>query len=193
MDYSTYLNGTAKEELDSLDRLAGHFEIETCEIDIEIEGGDKKPPADDWEKTKEYLKETLSDDTAGGTDGTLEFSIIEKAEKGRRYWFVSDVDGYEDELHLRSKTASWEETHCQDCRLVIQHQDFIEDGKLAHVTKGAQKNSRGELKLLRDRYVSFAADKEGNIIRKSVHNLPHRNIKITMVMWARRVHNEQTK
>ena len=59
MDYSTYLNGIAKEELDSLDRLAGHFEIETCEIDIEIESGDKKPPADDWEKTKEYLKETL--------------------------------------------------------------------------------------------------------------------------------------
>ena len=194
MDYSTYLNGIAKEELDSLDRLAGHFEIETCEI---VFSGEKEPDGwmIDWEKTREYLKENLADDTAGGTDGTLEFSIFEKAENRKRYWFISDVDGCKKELHLQSDTAcwSWEETNCQNNQWAIQQQDFIEDGKLAHVTKIARKNSQGELKLHLDLYVSFTAGKGGNIIRKSVHSLPNRNIKITMVMWARRVHDEQTK
>ena len=190
MDYATYLNGTAKEELDHLNKLAGRFHLDSCDLFID---GDGKPPfdVDDWEQVKDYLKENLVDDTAGGMvnfmDETEDFSIVEKEENGRRFWLVSDVD--DKKKILSSNPSSWEETFSER----IQRQDFIEDGKLAHVTKGAQKNSRGELKLLRDRYVSFAADKEGNIIRKSVHNLPHRNIKITMVMWTRRVHDGQTK
>ena len=35
MDYSTYLNGTAKEELDKLDKLAGNYRIEDVRLTID--------------------------------------------------------------------------------------------------------------------------------------------------------------
>ena len=95
MDYATYLNGTAKEELDHLNKLAGRFHLDSCDLLID---GDGKPPfdVDDWEQVKDYLKENLEDDTAGGMvnfmDETEDFRIVEKEENGRRFWLVSDVD-----------------------------------------------------------------------------------------------------
>ena len=64
MDYSTYLNGTTKEELDQLKKMTGHFKIET-ECDLRIVG-DEQPEFYDIEQVIEYLKESLKDDTAGG-------------------------------------------------------------------------------------------------------------------------------
>ena len=76
MDYSAYLNGAAKEELDQLKKMAGHFKIQSCELSIE---GDEKPALDDWEQVKEYLKENLQDEEAGGLvnfmDDTGDLSI----------------------------------------------------------------------------------------------------------------------
>ena len=64
MDYSTYLNGTTKEELDQLKKITGHFKIEShCKLSIV---GNEQPEFDDWEQVIEYLKESLKDDTAGG-------------------------------------------------------------------------------------------------------------------------------
>ena len=80
MDYSTYLNGTTKEELDQLKKMTGHFKIET-ECDLRIVG-DEQPEFYDIEQVIEYLKESLKDDTAGGLvnvmDDTGAFSIYEK-------------------------------------------------------------------------------------------------------------------
>ena len=94
MDYSTYLNGTTKEELDQLKKMTGHFKIESCELSIV--GNEQPENKNDWEQVKEYLKENLKDDTAGGlvnvTENTGAFSIYEKEENGRRFWLVSDVD-----------------------------------------------------------------------------------------------------
>ena len=95
MDYSAYLNGTTKEELDQLKKMTGHFKIET-ECDLRIVG-DEQPEFYDIEHVIEYLKENLKDDTAGGLvnvmDDTAAFSIYEKEKNGRRYWLVFDVDG----------------------------------------------------------------------------------------------------
>ena len=179
MDYSTYLNGTAKEELDRLNKLAGRFHLDSCELFI-----DGEKPFDDWEQAKDYLKENLEDDTAGGMvnfmDETEDFSIVEKEENGRRFWLVSDVDGRK--IHLLSNTSYWEETHSER----IQRQDFIEDGKLVHTTKRAEINNEGKMELVFDLSVSFTVDKHGNVIRESIYSLPNKNIKITIVMWTLR-------
>ena len=58
MNYSAYLNGTTKEELDQLKKMTGHFKIESGKLNIV---GNE----DDWEHVEEYLKENLKDDTAG--------------------------------------------------------------------------------------------------------------------------------
>ena len=182
MDYATYLNGTAKEELDHLNKLAGRFHLDSCDLFID---GDGKPPfdVDDWEQVKDYLKENLVDDTAGGMvnfmDETEDFSIVEKEENGRRFWLVSDVD--DKKKILLSNPSSWEETYSER----IQRQDFIEDGKLVHVSKKA-KEIEGKLEIVMDLYVSFTADKHGNVIRHFIYSLPNKNIKITIVMCAYR-------
>ena len=182
MDYATYLNGTAKEELDHLNKLAGRFHLDSCDLLID---GDGKPPfdVDDWEQVKDYLRENLEDDTAGGMvnfmDETEDFSIVEKEENGRRFWLVSDVD--DKKKYLLSNPSSWEETNSER----IQRQDFIEDGKLVHVSKKA-KEIEGKLEIVMDLYVSFTADKHGNVIRHFIYCLPNKNIKITIVMCAYR-------
>ena len=182
MDYSTYLNGTTKEELDQLKKMTGHFKIET-ECDLRIVG-DEQPEFYDIEHVIEYLKESLKDDTAGGlvnvTDNTGAFSIYEKEENGRRFWLVSDVDGIK--KHLLSNTSSWEETYSER----TQQQDFIEDGKLVHTAKIAVRNNEGKMELVFDLYVSFTVDKQGNVIRKLIYSFPDKNIKITIVMWSLR-------
>ena len=182
MDYSTYLNGTTKEELDQLKKMTGHFKIET-ECDLRIVG-DEQPEFYDIEQVIEYLKESLKDDTAGGlvnvTDNTGAFSIYEKEENGRRFWLVSDVDGKE--KHFLSNASSWEETYSER----IERQDFIEDGKLVHTTKRAEINNEGKMELVFDLYVSFTLDSQGNVIRESIYYLPKKNIEITIVMWTLR-------
>ena len=181
MDYSTYLNGAAKEELDQLKKMAGHFKIQSCELSIE---GDEKPALDDWEQVKEYLKENLQDEEAGGLvnfmDDTGDLSIYEKEDNGRRFWLVSDVDGMK--KHLLSNTSSWEETYSER----THQQDFIEDGKLVHTTKIAVLNNEGKMELVFDLYVSFTVDKQGNVIRELIYSFPDKNIKITLVMWSLR-------
>ena len=177
MNYSAYLNGTTKEELDQLKKTTGHFKIESCKLSIV---GNEQP--DDWEHVEEYLKENLKDDTAGGLvnvmDDTGAFSIYEKEKNGRRYWLVFDVDGRV--KHLLSNTSSWEETYSER----TQQQDFIEDGKLVHTTKRAEINNEGKMELVFDLSVSFTVDKQGNVIRESIYSLPKKNIEITIVMWT---------
>ena len=182
MNYSAYLNGTTKEELDQLKKMTGHFKIET-ECDLRIVG-DEQPEFYDIEQVIEYLKESLKDDTAGGlvnvTENTGAFSIYEKEENGRRFWLVSDVDGKE--KHFLSNASSWEETYSER----IERQDFIEDGKLVHIAKIAVRNNEGKMELVFDLYVSFTVDKQGNVIRKLIYSFPDKNIKITIVMWSLR-------
>ena len=78
MDYSTFLNGTLKEELDRLDRLAGNFRIEASKL--VIEGGKflytyrgKIVPSDDVQKLK--LPETETETLINFINGMARFRI----------------------------------------------------------------------------------------------------------------------
>ena len=159
--------------------MTGHFKLESY-CDLSIVGNEQPDVWDDWEHEKEYLKENIKDDTAGGLvnviDDTGSFSIYEKEENGRRFWLVSDVDGKE--KHFLSNASSWEETYSER----IERQDFIEDGKLVHTTKRAEINNEGKMELVFDLYVSFTLDSQGNVIRESIYYLPKKNIEITIVM-----------
>ena len=191
MNYSAYLNGTSKEELDQLKKMTGHFKIESyCELSIV--GNEQPENKNDWEQVKEYLKENLQDEEAGGLvnfmDDTGDLSIYEKEDNGRRFWLVSDVDGMK--KHLLSNTSSWEETYSER----THQQDFIEDGKLVHTAKIAMVKNEGKMELVFDLYVSFTVDKHDNVIREFIYSFPDMNIKITLVMWALRcVYDGQTE
>ena len=54
LDYSTYLNGTTKVELDRLDKLEGNFRIHSSKLTIETFVYGKRLPSDDWEYFKAY-------------------------------------------------------------------------------------------------------------------------------------------
>ena len=59
LNYSTYLNGTAKDELDGLERIEGNFRTQASKITIEAHYNGNRLPADDWEYFKECLKDRL--------------------------------------------------------------------------------------------------------------------------------------
>ena len=60
LDYSTYLNGTTKVELDRLDKLEGNFRIQSSKLTIDAFVYGKRLPSDDWEDwEKGHLKETM--------------------------------------------------------------------------------------------------------------------------------------
>ena len=52
MDYSTYLTGTTKDELDRLDNLEGNFRIQSSTLTIEAHDDGEKLPSDDWDYFK---------------------------------------------------------------------------------------------------------------------------------------------
>ena len=56
MDYSTFLSGTVKDELNGLDRLAGKFRVQASKLTIEGLHGGKMLPQDDWD----YSTNTIS-------------------------------------------------------------------------------------------------------------------------------------
>ena len=55
MDYSTYLNGPNKQELDRLDMLAGDFKVQASKFRIEGHYNGERLPPDDWEYFKAYF------------------------------------------------------------------------------------------------------------------------------------------
>ena len=82
MDYSTFLNGTLKEELDRLDWLAGNFRIQASKLVIEgskflyMYRG-KIVPSDDVQKLKTKLKlpETETETLINFINGMARFRI----------------------------------------------------------------------------------------------------------------------
>ena len=68
--------------------------------------------------------------------------------------------------------------------------EFIEDGKLVGVLKGFVMNN-GKMELAFDCRDSITTDKEGIIVREFMWSQPADNIKITKVMWARRMKRDE--
>ena len=55
LNYSTYLNGTVKDELDRLDRIEGNFRIQASKLTVEAHYKGMRLP-DDWGIFKECFK-----------------------------------------------------------------------------------------------------------------------------------------
>ena len=93
LDYSTYLNGTTKVELDRLDKLEGNFRIHSSKLTIEtvsVNSG-KRLPSDDWFYFKMYTSISgipIPRSVVRLIENTEEFSITE-SKNGPRTWILS--------------------------------------------------------------------------------------------------------
>ena len=195
LDYSTYLNGTAKDELDRLDNLAGKFLITASKLTIEAHYKGNRLPADDWEYFKECLKDRLPRGLINFIEGKPhgywrkeEFEIIEwkLEENGNRTWFLYDVDDLM--KGLMEKRGDLE----HEPGLVVQRDNFISDGWLVKAQK-VYKMIDGKMKFFFYLKDSITTDKDGNVIRRYMWSIPYEDVKITKVMRALRVFDVKEK
>ena len=191
MDYSTYLNGTTKDDLDRLGRLAGHFKIHDSETKIDApRDGEKeifvstRGPVFDREDLKECFRNDLfSDDLINIIEGKEGFSIAE-SKNGPRNWVITDTDGWKRDLlvqrgALTQYSGQW--IHCDD---------FIEDGALVS-HKNVYQMHNGTISIILSVRDSITADKHENVTRKftwtQVSDLHRTDFKITKVFQAHKV------
>ena len=88
IDYSTYLTGVTKEELDRLDKLEGKYRIQSSKVTIEAHYNGKRLPSDDWEYFMECFGKRIPDDLIKFVESEHEFSIIQESRNGLRTWVV---------------------------------------------------------------------------------------------------------
>ena len=177
MDYTGYLAGKTRSELDILDRLAGRFVVEVSELTVQRFWGGDKLSEDEWEAKRSMI----SSQYTNFFDGTAEISITETSSPRARVWIVSDVDGVRKRFQMNSKSG--EKRLLRHCWHI---DNFIENGKLM-TTRKAFKVEEGKLLLTSDYRDSFSIDKQGNLARKFICSLPTIDVKITKVMLALRV------
>ena len=128
MDYSTYLNGTVKDELDRLDRLEGKYRIQGSKLTIE------GLHQDDWEYFKECLGNRVPMGLVNVIEGKEGFTISE-SKNGQRTWIISDVDGWKNRELLKSR--GYLKLQRSGRHPTWNHFDyFIEDGWLVNTQKG---------------------------------------------------------
>ena len=194
LDYSTYLTGTTKEELDKLDKLEGKFRIQASKLKIEAVYKGKQLPSDDWEFFKECFENQLSRKMVKLMEGVEEFSIVE-SKNGPRTWIMSEENTSLRRELLSKKGDLSEMSHhnCKYCHPLNpsvrrwRHGDaFIEDGGLVSVKKWYHMYD-GKIEFSVNFRDSITADKQGNVVWNFMWSLPARDIKFTKVMWALRV------
>ena len=185
LDYSTYLTGTTKEELDKLDKLEGKFRIQASKLKIEAVYRGKQLPSDDWEFFKECFENQLSRNMVKMMEDIEEFSIVE-SKNGPRTWILSV--GFLDRYLLTEK-GHLKET--MEGGLWTFEDDFIEDGRLVGV-KQWHEVYNGKYGLVANFSDSITTDKQGNVVWSFMFSLPKKNLKFTKTMWAHRVIDGQT-
>ena len=179
MDYTGYLAGKTKSEMDVLDRLAGRFVVEVSELTVQRFWGGDKLSEDEWEAKRSMISSQITN----LFDGTAEISITETSSPRARVWIVSDVDGVQKRFWMTSKSGEKRQR-----RNPCWHMDgFIENGKLMTIRKTCGKVEDGKLDLISDYRDSFSIDKQGNLARKFIYSIPEIDVKITKVMLALRV------
>ena len=181
MDYTDYLAGKTKREMDILNKLAGRFVVQSSELTIERFFGGEILSTDEWKTRKSRMPCAL----IKFLNGKAEFSIIETSDsrKGRRMWVISDVDGLQKGFQLRSRGAP-----TKGCGHHWIHSDgFVEDGSLVTARKAFGMGPGRKVALIVDLLDTFTADEKGNVVRKFIWSMPLLNIKITKVMSAARV------
>ena len=179
MDYSTFLTGGTKKELDRLDMLAGDFKVQASKLTIEAVCDGKKLPSEDWEYLKTCIKLPKLIRTI--MEHTQEFTIVE-LKSGQRNWTMLNVWWKKGMLENRGKLNFY---HTGGERWG-HSEDFIEDGMLVNVVRN-YKMDNGKMILSLDIRNSITTDKEGNIIWSLMWSRPHKGVKITKVVRAVRV------
>ena len=184
MDYSTFLNGTTKEELDRLDMLAGDFKIQASKVTIEAVCDGKKLP-DDWDHLKSALSFKLPTNLISFIERTQGFSIVE-SKNLQRDWAMYGIGLWWRQKMLENRSKLNFSSHTGRDRWNLS-ESFIEDGKIVNTSK-IYKMVNSKIILTLDVRESITTDKEGNIIWKFMWSAPHRGVKITKVVRAVRVH-----
>ena len=177
VDYSAFLNGTVKEELDRLDKLVGDFRIVDSRVVID-EG--KGLSSESWQERKTKMPRWV----INFVESNEGFSIVEKMNNGMRTWTINDLG--DTETDLMSGMGSWKEKD----GVWVYHEDFIEDGRLVSFAKVSEVyNGKRGLSLLF--YHSVTTDKQGNLTRRLIFDMPILGIKITKDMLAVRIKEAQ--
>ena len=187
MDYSTFLNGTVKDELDGLERLEGKYRIQASRLCIEGLHGGKVLPQDDWKYFKECFGNRLPIDLVNIIEGKEEFSIA-KSKNGPKTWIMCDVNGWKNKALLTKRGSS----KLQRSGNWGHFDNFIEDGWLVNTQKGwdhqdyhDMNNGKMELALnLRD---SITVNNKGSVLRTFMWSAPNQDLKVTKVMRAIKV------
>ena len=167
LDFTSYLNGTARDELERLDRLEGQFRIQASKLTIEVLcDGETLLISDDWVDFKECLENNAF---IKFIEGKEEFSIVERKE-GLRTWIISDVDNKKRDL-LYHFTENPE----QISGIWYDNDSFIQDGRLVTIHKGYEMYN-GKMKCVLDSKEYITADNKGNIRRKLIWDNPNFNL-----------------
>ena len=194
MDYSTYLNGTTKDELDRLDNLEGNFRIQSSTLTIEAHDDGEKLPSDDWDYFKwcYFIKGCFCNfglplSLIRFMESAPEFTIQESKD-GLRTWQAFDKWGkdWKKEFFAASRDLSYNPQSGKWSRC----DDFIEDGRLVSVVKkyqvsngnGANKNGKME-NIFNSRDV-ITTDEGGDLIWDFTWTLSKYNVKIRKVTKA---------
>ena len=178
MDYSTFLTGTTKDELDRLDvdNLAGTFKVQSSKLTIDAVYNGQRLPSENWQYFKECFN--LPSLLIKIIENTEEINIFERGRP--RIWVLSfsghsmikDLSKNRGELKQRDQAG-----------LLGQDDDFIEDGRLVSVKKN-YKMINGKMEFILNIRDSITLDKHGNLIWNYMWSIPYKNIKITKVVWA---------
>ena len=186
MDYSTYLTGTTKEELDKLDKLKGRYKVNSSKLTIgtldneklwKISRDNYVEASDDLEYFKRCFGKVVPSAFIKFIGDTKEFSIVE-LKNGPRNWVVFDVFYWTKALlEGRGRLAK-----TRRLGLWNNRDAFMEDGKV--VMDSMILNNKIEVN--HHSIDSITTDKQGNITWNFMFSAPNSNIKITKVMWALR-------
>ena len=181
MDYSTFLSGTVKDELDGLERLEGKYRIQATRVSIEGLYGGKMLPQDDWKYFKECFGNRLPIDLVNIIEGKEEFTIA-KSKNGPKTWIMCDVNGWKNKALLTKRGSS----KLQRSGNWGHFDNFIEDGWLVNTIKAwAVHNGKPRLRLdIRD---SITVNKNGNVLRVFRWSAPNQGLNVTKTMLACRV------
>ena len=186
MDYSTYLTGTTKEELDKLDKLKGRYKIQSFKLTIgtldneklwKISRDNYVEASDDLEYFKRCFGKVVPSAFIKFIGDTKEFSIVE-LKNGPRNWVVFDVFYWTKAL-LEGRGGL---AKTRRLGLWNNRDAFMEDGKV--VMDSMILNNKIEVN--HHSIDSITTDKQGNITWNFMFSAPNSNIKITKVMWALR-------
>ena len=192
MDYSTYLTGTTKDELDRLNKLEGRYRIHSSKLTIEAIYNGKRLPSDDWEYFKECFEAKLPINVVEFIEDLEGFRIFE-SKNGPRTWIVSEESEnlWRELLTQKGDLTEVSVTNFSNCRCLRHDDHFIEDGRLVSLTNWYLIYN-GKIRPVINIRDSITTDKLGNVVWNFMWSEPTMNVKVAKVMWAFRVYEGLT-